>query len=58
MKDQSSEWKSPTSPHPKKARMSKSNVKTMLTVFFDCEEVLHHEFAPQGPTVITPSMET
>ncbi|XP_026827933.1 protein GVQW3-like [Ooceraea biroi] len=27
-----------------------SNVKTMLTVFFDQEGVVHHEYAPQGRT--------
>jgi len=32
-------------------RMNKSNAKIMLTVFFDCEEVVHHEFAPQGQSV-------
>ena len=34
-KRQSLEWKSPTSPRPKKARMSKSKVKVMLVAFFD-----------------------
>ncbi|UYV78570.1 hypothetical protein LAZ67_16002032 [Cordylochernes scorpioides] len=34
-KAQSSEWHTPASPRPKKARMSKSRVKTMLIVFFD-----------------------
>ena len=33
-KAQSSQWKSPESPRPKKARQSRSNVKVMLTVFF------------------------
>jgi len=32
-KAQSSQWKSPESPRPKKARQSRSNVKVMLTVF-------------------------
>ena len=32
-KTQSSQWKSPEFSHPKKARQSQSNVKTMLTVF-------------------------
>ncbi|UYV72075.1 hypothetical protein LAZ67_9001736 [Cordylochernes scorpioides] len=34
-KAQSSEWHTPASPRPKKARMSKSRVKAMLIVFFD-----------------------
>lgn len=50
-KAQSSQWKSPTSPRPKKARQSRSNVKTLLTVFFDSQGVVHHEFLPQGCTV-------
>ena len=36
---------------PQNARMSKLNVKTMLTAFFDCKGVVHHESAPQGETV-------
>jgi hypothetical protein len=45
---QSSEWHTSESPSPKKARMSKSKVKTMLTVFFDDTGVVHKEFVPQG----------
>ena len=33
-KRQSRQWKSPASPRPKKARMSKSKVKVMLIAFF------------------------
>lgn len=33
-KRQSSQWKSVTSPRPKKARQVRSNVKTMLITFF------------------------
>jgi transposase/AraC-like DNA-binding protein len=50
-KAQSSQWKTPTSPRPKKARMSRSNVKTLLTVFFDYKGIVHHEYAPPGQTV-------
>jgi hypothetical protein len=35
---QSSQWRSPSSPRPKKARQVRSNVKTMLMVFFDSEQ--------------------
>ena len=49
-KVQSSQWKSPGSPRPKKARRSLSNVKTML-VFFDSTGIVHHEYAPRGQTV-------
>jgi hypothetical protein len=34
-KQQSSQWKSPNSPRPKKARQVKSIVKCMLIIFFD-----------------------
>jgi histone-lysine N-methyltransferase SETMAR len=50
-KAQSSQWKSPSSPRPKKARQVRSNVKVMLTVFFDQKGVVHHEYAPQGQTI-------
>ncbi|UYV79064.1 hypothetical protein LAZ67_17000978 [Cordylochernes scorpioides] len=50
-KAQSSQWKLPHKPRPKKARQVRSNVKVLLTVFFDCRGVVHHEFLPQGRTV-------
>ena len=50
-KAQSSQWKSPGSPRPKKARQSRSNVNTMLVVFFDSTDIMHHEYAPRGQTV-------
>ncbi|XP_011860288.1 PREDICTED: putative uncharacterized protein FLJ37770 [Vollenhovia emeryi] len=50
-KAQSSQWKLPHEPRPKKARQVRSNVKVLLTVFFDCRDVVHHEFLPQGRTV-------
>ena len=50
-KFQSSQWKSPGSPRPKKARMSRSAVKTMLITFFDIKGIVHHEYLPQGTTV-------
>ncbi|UYV76739.1 hypothetical protein LAZ67_14001920 [Cordylochernes scorpioides] len=49
-KAQSSQWKLPHEPRPKKARQVRSNVKVLLTVFFDCRCVVHHEFLPQGRT--------
>jgi hypothetical protein len=39
------------SPRPKKARQVRSNVKVLLTVFFDYRGVVHHEFLPQGRMV-------
>ena len=47
----SSQWKTPTSPRPKKARQVRSNVKTMLIVFFDVRGIVHREFVPPGQTV-------
>ena len=49
-KRQSSEWQTSNSPRPKKAKMSKSKIKTMLICFFDSQGV-HKEFVPQGQTV-------
>ena len=50
-KRQSQEWHTSSSPRPKKARMSKSKIKTMLICFFDSHGVVHKEFVPQGQTV-------
>lgn len=50
-KRQSSQWLSPHTPRPKKARMSKSKVKTMIISFFDSRGIVHKEFVPPGQTV-------
>jgi len=50
-KAQSSQWKLPSSLRPKKAQQVCSNVKVLLTVFFDSRGVVRHEYAPQGQTV-------
>ena len=42
-KAQSSQWKRPEEPRPKKARKVRSNVKIILNVFFDCNGMVHHE---------------
>ena len=39
------------SPHPKKARMSRSRVKTRIIVFFDNRGIVQKEFVPPGQTV-------
>ncbi|XP_023227412.1 uncharacterized protein LOC111627944 [Centruroides sculpturatus] len=39
------------SPRPKKACRVRSNVKVMLTVYFDAKGDVHHEYLPQGYTV-------
>ena len=48
---QSRQWKSPASPRPMTARMSKSKVKVMLIAFFDIKGIIHFELLPQGQTV-------
>jgi len=50
-KTQSSQWKSPGSPRPKKARQVRSNVKSMLICFFDQKGIVHKQFVPPGQTV-------
>jgi histone-lysine N-methyltransferase SETMAR len=50
-KQQSSQWKSPISRRPKKAKQVRSNVKSMLIVFFDIQGIVHKEFVPPGQTV-------
>jgi histone-lysine N-methyltransferase SETMAR len=52
-KRQSSQWKSPSSPRPKKPRMSCSSTKTLLIVFSDIRGILHREFVSQCQTVNT-----
>jgi len=46
-----SQWKTPTSPRPKETRQVRSNVKTMLIVFFVVRGIVHREFVPPGQTV-------
>jgi len=48
---QSEEWHTKSSPHPKKACMSRSTVTTMIIVFFDSRDIVHKEFVPPGQTV-------
>ena len=47
---QSLQWKSPGSPRPKRARMQKSKLKTLIC-FFDQEGIGHREFVPPAMTV-------
>ena len=42
-KAQSSQWKRPREPRPKKMSQVRSNVKVLLTVFFDCNGEMHYD---------------
>jgi hypothetical protein len=50
-KQQSSQWKSPNSPRPKRERQVNSRVKSMLIIFFDIKGIVHKEFVLAGQTV-------
>nr|CAH7749887.1 unnamed protein product [Callosobruchus chinensis] len=50
-KRQSMQWVEKGGKRPKKARMSKSKVKSLLIAFFDINGVVHHEYVPAGQTV-------
>ena len=44
-------WCPPTSLRPKKSRLQKSKVKTLLFTFFDSKGIIHKEFFPAGQTI-------
>ena len=50
LKAQSYQWKRPEEPKSKNSLQGRSNVEVLLTVFFDCNSVVHHEFLSQGLT--------
>ena len=50
-KQQSSKWKGPTSPRPKKGRKVRSKTKVMLLAFFDAEGIVQHDYVPNGQTI-------
>jgi len=50
-KQMSSQWKTASSPRPKKAWQMKSSIKMMLIAFFDPEGLVHHEYVPRGQRV-------
>jgi histone-lysine N-methyltransferase SETMAR len=47
----SQQWKSATSPRPKKACKSCSKFKAMLIVFFNVQSIVMAEWVPSGETV-------
>ncbi|UYV63067.1 hypothetical protein LAZ67_2003045 [Cordylochernes scorpioides] len=52
---QASEWRFKNEPRPKKARKAPSKVKVMLTVFFDYQGIVHHDFQQQSSTITADS---
>ncbi|UYV69977.1 hypothetical protein LAZ67_7001367 [Cordylochernes scorpioides] len=50
-KRQSSQWIERGEPKPKRARFTKSKVKTLLVTFFYINSLVHHEFIPFGRTI-------
>ena len=50
-KAESSQWKCPEETRSKKAFQVWSNMKVLLTVFFDSNDVVHHKFLTQGRRV-------
>ena len=50
-KRQSMMWCSPISPWPKKSRLQKSKVQTLLNAFFDNKSIIHKEFVPSVQTI-------
>ena len=51
-KKQSAVLKCPEDSPPRKVRLQKSKVKTMLITFFDSEGMIHKEFVPEGFAVM------
>ncbi len=47
----STQWIPRGATRPKKALHSRTRRSTMITVFFDCNGLLHHEFVPVGETI-------
>ena len=48
---QSSQWKGPSPPQPKKEHQVQSKTKVVLLVFFESEGIIHDENAPDRQTI-------
>jgi hypothetical protein len=55
IKRKSEEWHTKSSPRPKKARICRSRVKTMIIVFFNSRGIVHKNLYLQDRQLITPS---
>ena len=42
-----SQWKTANEPRPRKVKLARANMKTMLLLFFDEDGVIHEEYLPQ-----------
>lgn len=49
-KQECSHRKLPSESGPKKACQGRSNIKSMLILFFYFQDVMHYEYTPRGPT--------
>ena len=52
MKVQFFQWNTPDSSRPKKVWQVHSQVKVLLTIFCNYEDIVHHEYTPMGQTII------
>ena len=50
-KTSSMPWKTPSSPSPKKAKVTPSSGKVMLSCFWDCEGIIMTDYLENGKTV-------
>jgi hypothetical protein len=48
---QSSEWRRPSEPRPKRLKLVKSRIKVMLILFFNSDGIVHYEFLENNRTV-------
>ncbi|RUS78489.1 hypothetical protein EGW08_013736 [Elysia chlorotica] len=50
-KNASMQWKRPSSPPPKKAKVTQSSGKVMLSCFWDCEGIIMTDYMEKGKTI-------
>ncbi|GFS22856.1 transposase [Elysia marginata] len=47
----SMQWRRPSSPQPKKAKVTQSSGKVMLSSFWDCDGIIMTDYMEKGKTV-------